>query len=484
MQQGDKRVQTLSVCLSSWNVAAVNNNPFEYWVSCADESYNVFMSKVEDLMLDAENDTAIHNIFSDSMFEALQARTSKADIPQIDDLHNVWSTHFRDRMAFAGFLNDAGLCHKRLLSMPDRVTNTIALADGSTCYRPTVINAYDGADLSSIEVWWGRWLQYMFETPICIENAADDTHVGLPEKPTLVCHLLSPLSRAKYPALTSDEEAHSVALQLLCLALLDAVLVHVANAAGRAIWQPLRRTLADALIRDKDERVCEVMACSCADADVVFLQEASAALVTAARRHPVLSARFALLAPRNLDARRNQNSLILVRRDAFDAAGWADATADVLDMAEGRWVAPGDLLAASVAGSDGRRWLLVSFHGDSCGLMTQPLLAAVDDAARARYPGHALLVGLDANPRSRPAAGGGWRAGAGAGCGGGGGGMSFEDFLAARRLASMWGSVSSSETAGLATTCSARTLLQVELGRKGETFFEREWARWCDDGES
>ena len=29
--------------------------------------------------------------------------------------------------------------------------------------------------------------------------------------------------------------------------------------------------------------------------------------------------------------------------------------------------------------------------------------------------------------------------------------------------------MSSSETAGLATTCSARTLLQVELGREAET---------------
>jgi hypothetical protein len=38
--------------------------------------------------------------------------------------------------------------------MPDRITNTINLASGGTCKRPTVINAYDGGVLDSIDSWW------------------------------------------------------------------------------------------------------------------------------------------------------------------------------------------------------------------------------------------------------------------------------------------------------------------------------------------
>jgi hypothetical protein len=453
----DDSSDRMTISTASWNVAAINNNPFEFWVNLDDRSYIDFMLEVDKLFYDDAKDVLLHQIFTDDMFKEFHDRIQKAKILDSNQLDKSWRNDWRGRMAISEFIRDKDLCSKRLMSMPDRITNTLALADGSKCLRPSVINAYDGGDLSSIEAWWGQWLTFMFETPVRIAEV-NDSYEATTSQPMLVCHLLTPLSRAKYPALTAEEEANSVALQLLCLALLDAVLVHVANAAGRTTWQPLRRALADALIRSKDERVCAVIADACADADVVFLQEASAALVAAARRHPILAARYALLPPRNLDARRNQNSLILVSRARFDAAGWADATADVLDMAEGRWVAPGDLVAASVAGLDGRRWLLVSFHGDSCGLMTQPILAAVDDAARARYAGHALLVGLDANPRSAAAGGGGWRGGGGAG-GEGGEAGTLEDFLAGRGLASMWGSAAG----GVVTTCSARTLLQARI---------------------
>ena len=100
--------------------------------------------------------------------------------------------------------------------MPDRITNTIALADGQTCSRPSVINAYDDGDLSSIEAWWGQWLTFMFATPVRIAEV-NDSYEAATSQPMLVCHLLTPLSRAKYPALTAEEEANSVALQLLCL---------------------------------------------------------------------------------------------------------------------------------------------------------------------------------------------------------------------------------------------------------------------------
>ena len=44
----------------------------------------------------------------------------------------------------------------------------------------------------------------------------------------------------------------------------------------------------------------------------------------------------------------------------------------------------------------GRRYLLASFHGDTNGLATLPVLAAVHALAQ-QMPGHRLVFGLDAN---------------------------------------------------------------------------------------
>ncbi len=122
---------------------------------------------------------------------------------------------------------------------------------------------------------------------------------------------------------------------------------------------------------------------------------------------PALHDKYAVAAPANLDGKRDQNSLILLDRRRFPdgAAPAADATARVLARVGGDWVAPGDLLAVAVADADGIGWLLASFHGDSGGLSTQPALRALDAAARAEFPRHVLLAGLDANTHSNVAAG-------------------------------------------------------------------------------
>lgn len=54
-------------------------------------------------------------------------------------------------------MKDEELGSKRLASMPDRVTNTINVAesDEPVC-RPTVINMY-GEDLSTLQTWWEKW---------------------------------------------------------------------------------------------------------------------------------------------------------------------------------------------------------------------------------------------------------------------------------------------------------------------------------------
>merc|ERR1712224_527334 len=63
-------------------------------------------------------------------------------------------------------------------------------------------------------------------------------------------------------------------------------------------------------------------------------------------------------------------------------------------------VANGDLVAGTIADVTGKRYLLASFHGDTNGLATIPVVEAV--AKQARNEEASLLFGLDANAYKGP----------------------------------------------------------------------------------
>jgi hypothetical protein len=178
--------------------------------------------------------------------------------------------------------------------------------------------------------------------------------------------------------------------------------VHIANTAAPTIWEGIRSTLCHALIHGKDDRVCDIIANAHSDKAVFFLQEASASFVRAATQHPALSQRYALLLPDDFDGTRDQNSVILLDRFLFCADGAADVTQPVLQHVGGDFLAAGDLFTTSVRDAAGTPWLLASFHGDSNGLSTQPVLAGLHRACRALFPAHRLLAGIDANTSSHP----------------------------------------------------------------------------------
>ena len=433
-------------CLSavSWNVAAVNNNPFEYWIQYFDDSYDCFMRLVEEFMQDDSKDFPVFQIFTDAMFDELLHELSVINADNVGNLEYFWRHEYRNRMAIREFLKDKTLGSKRLISMPDRITNTIFLEGGGLRMRPTVINAYGEGGLESIQAWWPKWKAFIFETRVDIADGGprSDQHL-------LVSELISPLSRAKYPAISVEEQAVSVALQHLCLAIMDAILIHIVNTVAGGCWEEIRRALCEVLITEKNSRICSILASACPDANVIFLQEAAASFAQNVRQHEFLNERFVLVQPDDMDGKRNQNSLILVDRARFDMRTSVDVTAHVLGLSDGRWAAAGDLFVVSITDFDQRRWLLASFHGDSNGLMTQPLLCAIDTAARSLFNGHTLLVGLDANTHSHATA---FHQSL----------QSFVDFLADKRMTSIWGPSPSPE---LATTCSSRTYLQTQLNK-------------------
>ena len=435
----------VDLAVATWNIAAINNNPFEYWVTYPDATYNDFMLQVEQT-ISGQADFEVNKIFTDSMFSELLEELQAREIGGLASLKIYWENNLSHRAAIQGFLKDTEIGRKRLTSMPDRVTNTINLLDGTKITRPTVINSYSRSSLKCMSEWWAEWKRFMFHTLVTIYSPK----IVSDSKPQFVCSLIEPIRRSKYPAITSEEEAMGPSLQILCLAILDCIYVHIVNNAAQSSWEEIRRKLCRSLIDGKEEEVCRIISQAYDDRDVFFLQEAAAALVLKVNQHAGLSARFALLVPATLDSRRDQNSVILVNRGRFDAATSVDVTQHVAGALEGDFVDPGDLYAASVLGPGAVRWLLVSFHGDSNGLSAPPVLAAVHRACRTTFRDHVLLAGVDANTQSH----GHDRYHQGV--------DRFRRLLRESRMVSVW---DGEADPFVATTCSARTSLQPQLSK-------------------
>jgi len=160
-------------------------------------------------------------------------------------------------------------------------------------------------------------------------------------------------------------------------------------------------SICEALVVSKAQRTIDVLQRpEYADVDLFFLQEVSGALVTALRAAPALAERFEVLEPRDCDAVRDQNSLILVaKRLLAGPAGEALSEVELgAEALSGAPVAEGDLCvfrARLELGGEGgaTELLLASFHGDTNGLASTPVVSAL----RQQAAGLPLLVGIDAN---------------------------------------------------------------------------------------
>jgi len=361
-----------ALTVATWNIAAINNNPFEYWIHSEDEAYNKLMSDVQAFISEpGDKDVRVKEVFTDAMWDELKEKMKGAGWAGVDDVDDLWQDDYRRRKIVSGFLKDAELGSKRLASMPDRVTNTIRSVDGKKM-RPTVINCYE-QEFSSLQDWWTQWKTFIFETEVTTKSG---------EAPKPVYGLLQPIKRSKYPAISMAEEAVSLPLQTLAGAIFDSILVHMMNSVAQDTWQPLRTQLCEALNRKKDSRTLDILDQKYGDADIVFVQEAASSFVEAAKAH-ALGERYSIIAPASLDPKRDQNSLVLVKKGfgSFEEV-------DVLSSLSDAPVAAGDLL---VVQND--EYVLASFHGDTNGLATIP----ITDAVLGKVGDKTLIFGLDAN---------------------------------------------------------------------------------------
>jgi len=434
--------------VATWNVAAINNNPFEYWITHDDPEYNRLMGDVQ-TFIDApgDQDVRVDAVFTEDMWLELKAAMTRVGWGGVDDVEAIWRGDYSSRKIISGFVQDGTLGKKRLASMPDRVTNTIRAFDPSgnavVVNRPTVINCYDGAPLDDGAKWWKAWRHFFFETKVALAKGAEAR---------AIYDLLNPIKRSKYPALTEAEERVSLPLQTLAGAIFDAILVHMANTLHPHGWQALRADMCDKLNRRKDARTVEILDGAYRSDDVIFLQETATAFRASASA-TALGSDYHILSPASADPSRDQNSLVLLKRARFpDASRVSDVSDAVASTVTDAPTAPGDLAVFTAVDAFDRAFTFASFHGDTNGLATIPVtdaLLAYVSASGLRD--HVLVFGLDANTYKVERDG--YQ-----------GVLPYQAHIVAAGLASHRGNTDAIDPEGY-TTFNARTYLQPQLNK-------------------
>jgi len=433
--------------IATWNIAAINNNPFEYWITTKENpAYEKLMIDIENFLeKPGSNDVPVSKVFTEDMFAALETKMSGVGWASV---RKYWDDDFKNRKIISEFMKDGELGSKRLASMPDRVTNTINVlgSDEPVC-RPTVINMYAG-DLSTLDLWYQQWEAFMFDKPLTIK-----TKEG--EETSPVYSLLLPIKKSKYPAITEEEEAVSLPLQTMCGAIFDAILVHMMNTVSEPdVWQPLKRTMVENLNKKKVPHTLEILSTVYSNSDIITLQEVSLSFINQAASGP-LGQTYHVIAPGDLDAVRDQNSVIFLNKNTFPGGATNEISALVsASFPEGVDVpvAKGDILAITTTDKDGTPYVVASFHGDTNGLATKPVLDAIVKAMSSdpALVAHKLIFGLDANTYEKATPGKTQDV------------LDFGKRYVSHELTSCWGDV---PKANNYTTFNARTYLQPQLNK-------------------
>ena len=441
--------RTLSV--ATWNIAAINNNPFEYWLTIEDKpEYDRLMTDIEQFIESpGEKDVPVHTVFTDDMFGKLESRINSVGW---DSVRTYWEKEYRDRKIVSQFLKDPLLGSKRLASMPDRITNTINVVgtDVPVC-RPTVINMYEG-DLSTLDQWFQAWEEFMFVHPLKLPAEGGGSESKIPYQ------MLQPIKKAKYPDITVEEERVSLPLQTMCGAIFDAILVHMMNTVSPspAVWQSLKKAMVDSLNKNKVKNTLQILEQVYSSSDIITLQEVSSSFIyQAASTQSILGQIYHVVAPENIDTARDQNSVIFLNKSVFPHG----ASSEITSLVESSFepgvsvpVAQGDILAITATDKDGVQYVIASFHGDTNGLATIPVVNAIVRAMKSTpaLSDHVLVFGLDANTYETGVQGKKQDV------------LEFGEAYTSLGLTSCWGDVPNPHNY---TTFNARTYLQPQLNK-------------------
>lgn len=107
MQPRDGSGGSRPLVVVSWNIAAVNNNPFEYWVTHEDPHYNRMMADVEHLIEEpGDADVPVSAVFTFAMFDDLVHEMGKLGWTGLDAVAAEWKDNYSGRRIISGFMKD------------------------------------------------------------------------------------------------------------------------------------------------------------------------------------------------------------------------------------------------------------------------------------------------------------------------------------------------------------------------------------------
>lgn len=155
------------------------------------------------------------------------------------------------------------------------------------------------------------------------------------------------------------------------------------------------------LNKKKFPHTMQILEAKYMNADIITLQEVSSSFVDLLSKG-MIGTKFFVVAPAGMDASRDQNSVILLNKASFPGGPSKEITSSVeASFPEGVDVpvAKGDILAVTTTHMDGIPFVVASFHGDTDGLATKPVLDAIVKTMSkdAELSSHRLIFGLDAN---------------------------------------------------------------------------------------
>lgn len=93
--------------IASWNIAAINNNPFEYWITYDEnENYEKIMSDIEAFLEQpGEKDVPVSEVFTEEMFSELEKRMSGVGW---ESVRSYYESDFMKRKIVSGFMKVRG----------------------------------------------------------------------------------------------------------------------------------------------------------------------------------------------------------------------------------------------------------------------------------------------------------------------------------------------------------------------------------------
>eukprot|EP00656_Telonema_subtile_P001057 TRINITY_DN10504_c0_g1_i1.p1 TRINITY_DN10504_c0_g1~~TRINITY_DN10504_c0_g1_i1.p1 ORF type:complete len:286 (+),score=85.09 TRINITY_DN10504_c0_g1_i1:124-981(+) len=198
--------------------------------------------------------------------------------------------------------------------------------------------------------------------------------------------------------------------------------------------------------------------------DVLMLQEVSSDFIRQLG-HSSLATTNHIVLPAKLDSKRDQNSVILLSKLRFGTSveHVKEVTPAVektlkAGLAAGKKspLANGDLLAIQTEDVNGQKYTFASFHGDTNGLASVPVLSALHEAVNHETNGGRQLVfALDANTYENPGTKGEKQ-----------GVLGFTKTFLDLGMSSCWGNSPNPQSY---TTCNARTFLQPQLNKACHT---------------